>query len=225
MLDELYSDTIQITKKLESFLNNLQIRAKEIKKTIRYFVFDSDFNKREELYILNLKKSDSKTSKAHSLHSIQDNPTPKKQTSSYPGLESNSSNPMLIGQYDNQSDFSPLHFKGTGKKDLNPSEIICLGVNESPKGNKAKQLEKLNDKNESPDNSNNEALQSDDFSKNPKSQRSDKLLSGNKKLELLNNEEYSLDSPELSRNASEGLGLMDQDQSDYGLLAIEKSRK
>lgn len=57
LLDQLYSDTIQITNKLQSLVSKLSYdKANQIPK-IHYFTFNLDFNKQEELFILELRKS------------------------------------------------------------------------------------------------------------------------------------------------------------------------
>lgn len=63
LLDELYSDTIQVTQKLKHLVEkNTLIPAYQIP-TINYFTFNSEFNRQEELYILEVRKA--KAQKGH----------------------------------------------------------------------------------------------------------------------------------------------------------------
>ena len=60
-MDELYSDTIQITKKLKTFIENLSFHVQEQLPKISYYALDPEFNQKEELYIVSLKKGRSQT--------------------------------------------------------------------------------------------------------------------------------------------------------------------
>jgi len=63
LLDELYSDTIQVTQKLKHLVEkNTLIPSYQIP-TINYFNLNSEFNRQEELYILEVKKA--KAQKGH----------------------------------------------------------------------------------------------------------------------------------------------------------------
>lgn len=63
LLDEIYSDFIQISKKLKQLIDKAGLEnAFELPK-VDYYTFDADFNRQEELYILELKKDKQKTVK------------------------------------------------------------------------------------------------------------------------------------------------------------------
>jgi len=57
LLDELYSDIIQVTQKLKQLVSKSTLVPSHELPRINYFSFDADFNKQEELYILELKKA------------------------------------------------------------------------------------------------------------------------------------------------------------------------
>lgn len=67
LLDELYSDTIQITKKLKAFMNTLSLGTKETS-CFEYFKLDTEFNKKEEHHIMSLKNSSSVRDLSESLY-------------------------------------------------------------------------------------------------------------------------------------------------------------
>ena len=60
LLDELYSDMLQISNKLRHMIVKLALEHKQGIPEIKYYPFDAAFNKDEELYILDLKKTRSK---------------------------------------------------------------------------------------------------------------------------------------------------------------------
>lgn len=57
MLDELYSDTIHNSRKLKTFLEQVHLPNHLYVPPVKYFNFDAEFNRREELFILDLKKN------------------------------------------------------------------------------------------------------------------------------------------------------------------------
>ena len=61
LIDELYSDTIQITKKLKTFIENLSFHVQQQLPKISYYALDPEFNQKEELYIISIKKGRSQT--------------------------------------------------------------------------------------------------------------------------------------------------------------------
>jgi len=72
MLDELYSETIQITKKLKVFLEELPLKEKTYLNQVDFFEFDPEFNKREELFMLDMKNLDKDTPRIRALHTQED---------------------------------------------------------------------------------------------------------------------------------------------------------
>ena len=69
MLDELYSETIQITKKFEPLIEDLKNKLNINLPFTNYFVFDAEFNKKEELYMLKIRDLKPKIEKSMSLDS------------------------------------------------------------------------------------------------------------------------------------------------------------
>jgi len=57
LLDELYSDIIQVSQKLKQLVSKSTLIPPHQIPPINYFPFNADFNKQEELYILELKKA------------------------------------------------------------------------------------------------------------------------------------------------------------------------
>lgn len=63
LLDEIYSDVIQISKKLKQLIEKAGLdNAFELPK-VEYYTLDAEFNRQEELYILELKKDKQKIMK------------------------------------------------------------------------------------------------------------------------------------------------------------------
>ncbi len=72
MLDELYSETILITKKLKPFLGELPLKDKSYLNQVDYFEFDPEFNKREELFMLDMRNLDKDTPRIRAMHTEGD---------------------------------------------------------------------------------------------------------------------------------------------------------
>lgn len=61
LLDELYSDTIQLTNKLKQLIDKAGLKGTNSIPIVHYFTFEAEFNKQEELYMLEIKKNKPKT--------------------------------------------------------------------------------------------------------------------------------------------------------------------
>ena len=61
LLDELYSDIIQITNKMKQLVTKSTLVDQSQIPSIKYFTFDPEFNKEEELYMLEIKKTKQKS--------------------------------------------------------------------------------------------------------------------------------------------------------------------
>jgi len=65
LIDELYSDTLQITRKIKTFIDKLNLKDNF---SFEYFVLDHEFNQKEELYITSLKNSSSIQNQSDSIY-------------------------------------------------------------------------------------------------------------------------------------------------------------
>jgi len=122
MLDELYSETILITKKLRVFLGEIPLKDKNYLNQVDYFEFDPEFNKREELFMLDMRNLDKDTPRIRAQHTEGDDFSAKDVE-----LKSRSNKPL-------------------GVKDINAPQIIvkAAGSKNASSSSKKKTTQKYN---------------------------------------------------------------------------------
>ena len=128
MLDELYSDTVHNTRKLKSFLEGLQIPSHLYVPPVKYFNFDPEFNRKEELFVLDLKKNGNfKLQKAKTLNHREKAPTIR---TSYTSVKDNNQDVLSPSQVNYLSNYQEVQVKS--KK--NPESQRTLGLKTENRG-------------------------------------------------------------------------------------------
>ncbi len=140
MLDELYAETIQFTKKLKPFIESLENKETEWEGSVDYFVFDADFNTKEELHVLQIKKAEQRFKRSQSMPSPQpEKPQKKTQGSSIADLDKDT---MMFDVFDLVNTEAPLHKSKTSIiKEVETREQKVIGARKSPNRKKGDRME------------------------------------------------------------------------------------
>lgn len=112
MLDELYSDTVYITRKLEPFLKQLVIPSHLYIPPVKYFNFDPEFNRKEELFVLEIKKSGVKVQKPKPLTQREKAPI----IPAYSAKEDKGDDLLSPSQINYLSNYQEIQIKGKSQR-------------------------------------------------------------------------------------------------------------